>query len=357
MGFSFASTSATPHAKAASRGFTLIELMISVVLGLIIVAGLAGLMIGGNRSYRQDELTSRLQNELRFAMAQISTDLEMTQFWGIKPDPTTIELDGSLSINTDCGPSPNKPAPLNVAPHTIWAYGTFNPLQYPPLEYANNATGTAAAAAFPCITAGEFQANTDVIALKRLAENWTTTVPSGEADSRTGMVTDHVYLRTNGTESVLFKHPAVPAIVLAPPYQYWEYVPKIYYIRKHSDTPGDGIPSLCRERLTVDGGPSFEAQCIARGIENLQLEFGIDSSGDGVADFFQETPSAADLLNATAVRISLLARAEEAYPGYTNQKTYQLTPTYSVTPNDRFYRRSMTTTVLLRNPAAVRRLD
>ena len=96
-----------------------------------------------------------------------------------------------------------------------------------------------------------------------------------------------VYLRTNGTVGLLFKEPAsaAPPVVVAPPLADWEYRPSIYFIRNYSNAPGDGIPALCKKVLT-GVGPSMTSECIAAGIEDLQIEYGIDLNDDGNPNVF-----------------------------------------------------------------------
>ena len=88
------------------RGFTLVELMIALVLGLLIVLAIGTVFNQSSDNYRQDERLSSLQDNLRFAMAQLTSDLEMTGFWSELHDPAAVDVsDPSLGISTDCGPA------------------------------------------------------------------------------------------------------------------------------------------------------------------------------------------------------------------------------------------------------------
>jgi type IV pilus assembly protein PilW len=94
-------------------------------------------------------------------------------------------------------------------------------------------------------------------------------------------------------------------------------------------------------------------ECLATGVEDLQIEYGIDTDADAAPNYYTSTPDAAELTQLAAARVSLLARAEQQDPYYTNPKTYTLNAGKVVTPGDSFYRRLLSTTVLLRNPAAL----
>jgi type IV pilus assembly protein PilW len=102
---------------------------------------------------------------------------------------------------------------------------------------------------------------------------------------------------------------------------------------------------------------------VAEGVENLQVEFGVDTNDDGQPDNFVTmgsgviagawpagtTPPNA-WQNVVSVRLHLLTRSTERTPGFTDTRTYQLGPDVPVaTPADGFKRTLLTTTVRLNN--------
>ena len=64
-------------ARVLSRGFTLVELMIAVVLGLLVTAGIVSVFASTSHAGRVQTQMARLQEEGRFAIHQIGTDLSM----------------------------------------------------------------------------------------------------------------------------------------------------------------------------------------------------------------------------------------------------------------------------------------
>lgn len=344
---------------APPAGFTLIELMVALVLGSLLVVGILAVFIYGNRSYRQDDQVAKMQDELRYAMSQITRDLEMAGYWAGLLDPAEVILHTDLILppGADCGPAQAVVAgdPPGAA---AWLYGNLSAL-----DFVSNAMPSDAAGAFPCLIADELATSApDVIAVKRLASELSYEVATdetdlvGDADKRPEeMVAGYVYVRTNNSAGTMFTFANInPDMTLDPPYQYWRYRPTIYYVRNYTDRPGDGVPSLCRKVLAPSLTSPDSTQCLATGVEDIQFEFGIDGNGDAAPDFYTATPTPADLDVAVAVRVTLLARSERRGEGYTNQKSYVLSADRTVTPNDRFYRRTLSTTVLLRNPAALR---
>ncbi len=59
------------------RGFTLIELMVAMVLGLLVAAGIVTVFASTSSSNKAQNQLARLQEEGRFAISRLSTDLHM----------------------------------------------------------------------------------------------------------------------------------------------------------------------------------------------------------------------------------------------------------------------------------------
>jgi type IV pilus assembly protein PilW len=93
---------------------------------------------------------------------------------------------------------------------------------------------------------------------------------------------------------------------------------------------------------------------VAEGVENLQLEYGLDTNVDGVPDVFVTADgvdgTAPNLWqNVVAVRLHVLTRSTQPTPGYTDVRTYQLGSVAVTPPADGNKRTLMTTTVRLHN--------
>ena len=68
------------NAGASQRGLSLVELMISILLGFIVSAAMISLFINARQSYRVNENLARLQENGRFAVSFISRDLRMADY-------------------------------------------------------------------------------------------------------------------------------------------------------------------------------------------------------------------------------------------------------------------------------------
>ncbi|MCK9539907.1 prepilin-type N-terminal cleavage/methylation domain-containing protein [Dokdonella sp.] len=68
----------TPGAPAANRGFTLLEVMIALTLGLLLSAGILTVFSGTSRTNKIQDGLARLQENGRFAIMRMTQDLRMT---------------------------------------------------------------------------------------------------------------------------------------------------------------------------------------------------------------------------------------------------------------------------------------
>jgi len=321
----------TTQRKTLQRGFSVVELMIAMLLSMALAAAVITVFVNNSYSFQQDENIGRMQDDARHALRELAFDISMAGHYGDLHIPSIVQLDGAIAIGTDCGPA----GELNWMYQTVEP-GTGNTWSISAVDNATNAT---AAAAHSCFQPGELLDGTDVVSIKRVA------------GAEAGVLSaDGVYLRTNGTVGVLFAGtaPAAPPVVVAAPRADWAYRPSIYYIRQFADAPGDGIPTLCRKVLR-GAGPSMVTECLATGIENLQVEYGLDTSEDGHPNVYLSNPSLAQMQNVVAARIYLLARATDIDTRYRNDKTYSLGNAPPYAPGDSFHRRVFSTSVSIQN--------
>ncbi len=317
--------------KIRQRGFTMVELMIAMTLSLILGSAIITIFANNSHSFNQDENVLRMQDDARHALREIAFEISMAGHYGDLLVPGSVVGDASLTLGVDCGPA-GSPAWM----YQTQAIGTDQNLSITALD---NATAAQAAANHTCIAGGEFKDGTDVVSIKRVAGARTAAPSAGQ-----------VYLRTNGTVGLLFKQPmsATPPLVIAPPSADWAYRPSIYFIRNYSNAPGDGIPALCKKVLT-GAGPSMVSECLAAGIEDLQIEYGLDLNDDGNPNVFLPNPTVAQVQSVVSARIFLLARTTKVDRRYQNNKAYTVSNAPQYVPGDNFHRRVVSTTVSIQN--------
>jgi len=313
------------------KGFSVVELMIAMLLSLLLSVAVISVFVNNSYSFKQDDNIARMQDDARHALREIAFDISMAGHYADLHVPDTVTPDAALSIGTDCGP----------AGEVNWMYRTTEAGTGSTLSIAaiDNATSAAAIAAHSCFAANEIMEGTDIVSIRRVA---------GGASAV--LNPNSIYLRTNGTVGLLFRAPlpAAPTIAVPLPRADWEYRPSIYFIRRYANTPGDNVPTLCRKVLR-GAGPSMASECLATGIEDLQIEYGIDTSEDGHPNVYLTNPTLDDLQNVVAARIFLVARTTDIDPRYNNDKTYLVSNSGNFVPNDSFHRRVFSTSVSIQN--------
>jgi type IV pilus assembly protein PilW len=91
------------------------------------------------------------------------------------------------------------------------------------------------------------------------------------------------------------------------------------------------------------------SECLAAGIEDLQIEYGIDLNDDGNPNVFLPNPTLAQIQSVVSARIFLLARTTKVDQRYQNVKTYTVSNAPPYVPGDNFHRRVVSTTVSIQN--------
>ena len=319
-------------------GFTMVELMVALALSMTLSVAVVSVFVNNSHSFKQDDNISRMQDDARHALREIAFDLSMAGHYAELHMPDVVTPDGALGIGTDCGPA----GEINWMYRTV-AAGTDDTLSITAVDNASNAD---AVAAHSCIAAGELLEGTDVVSIKRVVGSSSTVLRDGG-----------IYLRTNGTVGLLFRAPApaAPAINVALPRSDWEFRPSIYFIRQFANNPGDGIPTLCRKILN-GVGPSMVTECIATGIENLQIEYGIDTTEDGMPDTYMPSPTLAEMQNVVTARVFILARTTDIDTRYDNEKTYSISNSPDFLPDDSFHRRVFSTSVTIQNVRSMNKM-
>lgn len=335
----------TPRSKyRTSQGLTLTELLVAMALGLFLVTGIMTVFLQSKRSYQQDDELARMQESARYTLRLLTRELTLAGLSGYyRFEAHTVDVTGAPTISEDCGGSD-------------WAVNFEKPI-----EFSNDVSTTPYTA---CIDAADVKTDTDVLAVRRTADDYTLEdgslntsaalnldpVDPDDADSVADPVfTERVYLRKEGHNYSIVKGGDITATdqTAGSGVGLWEYYAKVFYIRPYAVSAGDNLPVLCVKRLELS---AMEGDCLVEGVENLQFEFGIDGDGDGVPEQFEANPSATELSNAVAVRVHLLMRSFNPIPGYTNDKSYSLGSTLAdYEPKDSYFRRVYSTTVLLRN--------
>jgi type IV pilus assembly protein PilW len=315
-----------------ARGFSLIELMIGVALGLVILAALTTFFVSSSTTRNEIERTSRQIENGRFGVNELRDEIHLAGFFAElqtsgatwqTPDPCVNSLPG---MGLALGP------PLLV-PLAVYGYPADTAA---PSCIVNRVPGT------DVIVLRRF--HTEPVAVAAAAGNEYYFQPSRcRSDSTT---TPWAFGTGAGGAFGLRK------LDCATPADLYRWRVNIFYVRDYSFTPGDGVPTLVKLELdpTNPAGPprvnnGIATQPIAEGIAGMRIEYGIDNDGDGAPDDWRrcDTTTPCDLTqwpNVTAVRVHLLAVNLEDTLGYTDVKEYDMgTGATAVTSDPAFVKR------------------
>jgi type IV pilus assembly protein PilW len=311
------------------RGFSLVELMVALVITLILLAGIGQIFLSSKKSYTLQDSLARIQESGRYAMDVLSQDLRRAGYWGGNADVTAITgTEDQFAESGSC-----------AANSTNWVR-----MLNRKVFGLNDSRGT-----YGCLPAATLPPQ-DILVV-RYAAPWQvggTTTPT--------FLDDHFYLRSSLFEGRLFKgsDEADNTISGAAAVRTAELIARAYYIDPATNTGtskcgGGTVPSLYRLGL-VNGVPVAEE--VAYGVENLQVQYGIDTTDDGSVDSYVDAaadPNDAMWDQVVAVRIWLLVRAECPDTGYTNSTIYSMAGADLPAFDDSFRRKLYTSTVQLRN--------
>jgi type IV pilus assembly protein PilW len=351
-------------------GLTLIEFLIAIVIGMILVAAIGTLIANQSANRSEIDRAGKLIENGRFAVSTIASDAEMAGYWGemgsAPPVPSALPDPCSVTVS---GSSPDSFESARGVP--VQGYDSLASLP------ANLAA---------CIT--NWKIGTDILVIRKLDPDTADMENPPGAMDLTKAKAGQVYLQTGldstGTSltyAIGASDPASDATTFALKTKSGgiaalrKYVVHIYYISQcsvevsGSCTNADGgtpIPTLKRVELSyASNSPSITcSSCklsIAEGIENMQIDYGIDTDSDGLPNGADSTGAAFtvnDWASVMSLKIHLLARATEKTPGYTDTKSYALGASLPASAasaaNDGYPRHVFVQSVRLVNPSARR---
>ena len=350
----------TLDVRRAQPGFSLVELMVAMALGLLLVVGVGTVYLGSRQTYIQQEALARMQEGARYAFELLTLDIRQAGYTGCAPiDDTFSTLNG-----------------------TDW----YNNLSALPLA------GYESGAGLPTDVSGAL-ANTDAVSVLRVDENSDYFVDSHNGpsaqfqlqanhDLKEGQILTVVppdcsqaivFQMTNvndndtidvvvhntgesspGNSTKCLADPADPVCASESTFpnlpensRIMRLIGNIYYL----GTGESGQPALFRESLGVSGGNAqASASELVEGVEDMEILYGEDTTGDNNVDSYVAADAAVDWSNVLAVRVSLLMRSVENNVVSDSQQIEFAGETINAGVGaDRRLRKVFTTTIAVRN--------
>ena len=348
------------------RGFSLVEFMIAMTIGLFLIAGLVYLIAETSRSRAEMERSSRQIENGRYALDRIAEDLRHAGFYSEFFLPPMTDKPGFPANLADAAPCGTTIANLTAGlPLGVQAYD-------------GSAWSSLPAEIQSCVLDADYRPNTDILVVRRAS---TSTI----AKTDPAIVSNQTYIQSSpdewpdGVKLDLGSNVATFSLTRRPsgnatPLR--RFMVRIYFVSKcnvpASDTTCNGVtddggtPIPTLKMLELGPGPAFQKLAIAEGIEHLQFDYGIDDpefctgvtpapAGDGVADCVvmcdATTPCTTKAWsNLVSVQVNLVARNTETSPSYADDKTYSLGGAgYTTATGDRYRRHAYSTFVRVKN--------
>jgi type IV pilus assembly protein PilW len=296
-----------------SQGFSLVELLVAMVVGLIIVSGAFSMHSISRDTQKANEAQMDMVADARFAMETIAYDLRHAGMWGGTNQDGLISCRSTDAACVASAAGETLPAAL-AGDCAVGAY--YNLTR--PVFATDDSDGNVYSAT--CILAVEkYHANTDILEI-RYADSNLATLTADNVFVRSNFVNGKVFVGT--TEPELAAYDASP---LTNSYPLRAYT---YYISDFSDKDGDGIPSL--RRVALVNGPGMENQTLVSGVDDFQVQFGEDldniedANGNLTVDTYVDPNAVTDWTRVYSAKIWLLMRSNEKQIGVDTTKSYSI---------------------------------
>ena len=75
-------------------GFSLVEFMVAMAIGLILVGAVLAVFVNSSSTYTVNQSVARLQENGRYALDEITQDLQLAGYWGGNNSPELIRRRG-----------------------------------------------------------------------------------------------------------------------------------------------------------------------------------------------------------------------------------------------------------------------
>lgn len=347
--------------KGAALGFSLVEMMVAITIGMMILAGLAGIFVNSSQSSREIARSAEQIENGRYAMEVLVSDMQHAGYYGYLSKLPTA---GAL------------PDPCDVSTTTVLESALAYPIQGYRAADLSTRPAVSANCAAGLLTSANLAPGSDVVVVRRadtaLASG---AVTVGRAYIQSSVSQAQVQLGVGGgmlpvtnamgTATTIFKRDGVTAADTRMLRQH------IYFVapcRRGTGANGicqagdDSIPTLKRIELGVAANaPALTIVPIADGVQFLKLEYGVDTSpvdvnintgltGDGFPDSYVAAPATAEWSQVVGARIYIVSRNTEGTMGHVDDKTYQAgTGLTTTATNDTFKRHQFQAEVRMKN--------
>jgi type IV pilus assembly protein PilW len=347
-------------ARLGTRGFSLVELMVAMALSLLLLGGVVAVFMSSRASYEATDRLSRIQESGRFALDEIARDVRSAGYVGCARAPTYLStslnantnllwnfLDGAIRGFQFVSASTWSPALDTTAVTSPADDSDVLALRIPKREatplrlQADMASGTDDLTV-PNTTSAGLEAGDIALAYSCEAQAFFyVTGFAGGVISHAASPSGTVPGNANDNINYAFRTNA-------------EVIPVqtvVYYVRQSSAAAAGTGPADATSLWRKVGNAAAEE--LVEGVQQMQLQFGLDTNGDAVVDNYVDANAVIDWSQVYSVSIALLVRSLEEYDTDRDQRSYQLLNVPVPAAGDRRMRAVFTTTANIRNRVPV----
>ncbi|MCW8944124.1 MAG: PilW family protein [Sedimenticola sp.] len=356
--------------RTKATGFGLVELMIAMVIGLFLIGGVIQIYATSSADRRVTEGLSRMQENGRFANEFLSRDIRMAGFTNCYQARTANSInivtgsnayahDFSMMVNGYEGGVSTFPSAIAALAGTdaiVVKRGDDSDDYF--VDNHNPTSATIHLVQNHDLKKGEIlmiaDCNKGQVGIFQQSNVNNNNVVSVVVHNTGGSTTPgNCTKKLWGSGTCPAAGTTITTGTYGPESRIMRMVSNAYYIANNAA----GVPSLYRKGLT-DAGVISSAQELVEGVENMQIEYGVDTdaTADGVANQYLKANAVTTAQwqdgRVASVRLKLLLRSIEQSAAKPQQYSYDGQVYDGGTnplPTDRYLRREFTTTVKLRN--------
>lgn len=349
-----------------SSGFGLVEVLVAITIGLILLGGAISMLSTNKWAYKAVEHQSRIQENARFALETLARDLRMAGYVGCVDNlsKVTNNLNGAVGTNLldaavaieglenydPAGATANKtwyPGANTTMPPGMITGADAIAIRYldPTDANATVPPHMPAPAAAIHISPGNDLAMGDIVAITD-CDNADVFQITGPDDPDADGTLNH----NTGSEQ-----PGNAVQKLSKAYKEGATIMKLASVVYYLGTGADGRPALFRGAIPDVGNKALvDPRELVQGVEQIQILYGKDTTGDNVPDTYLKAGAAGlttdvNWDSVVNLRISIMVSSNEEVGQEVDNQARTLLDEIVPAANDRRYRRVFTTTINLRN--------
>jgi type IV pilus assembly protein PilW len=357
-------------------GLSLIELMIAMLVGLILIAGVISVFLSSRKSYSINTAVGQIQEHGRFALDFIRHDTRMAGYLscGVSGLNYASQLNPSAALPYNFSNSILGFEYNGTAPAATYAITAENPA---PVAWGNWTPSLDPS--LPTSGAGYAIPGSDVLVMSMsqggMSPGYVTSVnptdfmvkPDPGVTSGNILVVSNcvntVIVQASGTPTIVAGGADIPAstgglapgnaIASIPPSLVGAQVGTAVVTAFYVGESADGTPALFQATTDASLASGFQLQELVPGVENMQVLYGVDVTGAGAPNEYDtaDVVTAKGLWrNVASIRVALLLRSDiGAVTLPSAAVTYDLLGTLIQAPQDTRLRQIFTSTIALRN--------